>query len=90
VPSPSPSSAGNALSGVAAISATDAWAVGYTIDKGDVKHTLIEHWNGKAWERVSSPDPGGAAELDGVAAAGATNIWAVGLVDLSALALHCC
>ncbi len=40
----SPSGSGE-LFGVAALSATDAWAVGTTPD-GDA---LIERWNGSAW-----------------------------------------
>lgn len=37
------------LTGVTAISARDAWAVGsYSPPKSDVE-TLIEHWNGTAW-----------------------------------------
>jgi hypothetical protein len=36
------------LSGVAATSRTNVWAVGsYT--KGGVNRTLALHWNGKAW-----------------------------------------
>jgi hypothetical protein len=58
------------LSGVAAISATNAWAVGST---GTGK-TLIVHWNGKTWTRV--PSPGGA--FHGVAATSARSAWAVG------------
>jgi hypothetical protein len=45
VPSPSPAG-GAALAGVAAVSASSAWAVG---DVGTGK-TLIERWNGTAWK----------------------------------------
>jgi hypothetical protein len=66
------------LSGVAAISARRAWAVGST---GSGK-TLILRWNGMAWKRVPSPSPGpgsGLADfLDGVAASSARRAWAVG------------
>src|SRR6266700_2423815 len=48
------------LSGVAATSATNAWAIGAT----GTGQTLIVHWNGKTWTRV--PSPGGA--FHGVAA----------------------
>jgi hypothetical protein len=44
---------------------------------------LIEHWNGKSWTVVSSPNPGGkfaTNELNAVAAVSATNIWAAGYV----------
>lgn len=61
------------LTGVAATSARNAWAVGGT----NGGKTLIAHWNGTAWKRVPSPSPPGA-QLHGVAATSATNAWAVG------------
>ena len=62
-------STSGALRGVAATSATNAWAVGFTGSK-----TLLVHWNGRTWAQV--PSPGGA--LYGVAATSAGNAWAVG------------
>lgn len=60
---------------VAAVSRTDAWAVG--------EGPEIAHWNGKAWSIVPSPrvtfDPREPASLRGVAAISATNVWAIGL-----------
>ena len=47
---------GGYLNGVAAVSADDAWAVG----AGMFNRALIEHWDGAAWTRVPSPDPGAA------------------------------
>ena len=70
---PSPSFAGS-LSSVAATSASNVWAVGYTRNG----RTLIERWNGTAWKRVSSPSPGSGATLDGVTASSAGSAWAVG------------
>jgi len=71
VPSPNPGgpTGANYLFGVAASSATNAWAVG--------SGNLIEHWNGTAWTQVPShnPSPGGFAA---VAATSASNAWAVG------------
>jgi hypothetical protein len=71
VPSPNPGgpTGANYLFGVAATSATNAWAVG--------SGNLIEHWNGTAWTQVPShdPSPGGFAA---VAATSASNVWAVG------------
>jgi hypothetical protein len=69
----------NQLSAVAAISPTNAWAVGTAIDG-----SVIEHWNGSAWKIQPSPNPG-ANTLTAVAATSPTNIWAVG----NNLALHC-
>jgi hypothetical protein len=72
------------LSGVVATSSTNAWAVGgYTHGRGKLRvfHTLIEHWNGKAWTVQPSPTPnyllwGGG--FVGVAATSSRNAWAVG------------
>src|SRR5260221_14769996 len=64
---------GRVLTGVAVVSACDAWAVGY-----DSSKTLIEHWNGSAWIVVASPHPGSFSVLYGVQAAARTDIWAGG------------
>jgi hypothetical protein len=80
-PSPDPSSSQNHLTGVAADSAGDAWAVGYDTNQGNQLQTLIVHWNGSSWQQVPSPDPGGAAHknfLLGVTAISPSSAWAVG------------
>jgi hypothetical protein len=82
--SPSPGSGVNNLSGVAATSATNAWAVGsYDNSANTSTQTLIVHWNGTAWQQVPSPSPGGpgaghASALNGIVATSATDAWAVG------------
>jgi hypothetical protein len=49
VPSPSVSNAYNHLTGVAASSSNDVWAVGYTIEKDtNAWQALILHWNGNS------------------------------------------
>jgi len=45
------------LTGVAAISRTNVWVVGYSFTPGF--HTLIEHWDGTTWKQVASPRHGG-------------------------------
>jgi hypothetical protein len=80
-PSPAPDSV---LTAVAATSASNAWAVGYTRTSWK---TLIEHWNGTAWKKVPSPTPGQLSQLLGVAATSAHNAWAVGS-DENALILQ--
>ena len=68
------------LTGVAALSPHDAWAVGFHYN-GTADQTLIEHWNGKRWRVQTSPDPSGSAltnYLRGVAATAPNNAWAVG------------
>ena len=74
------------LSGVAATSARNAWAVGST--RSAHPGTLIMHWNGTRWRRVSSPGPAGST-LHGVAATSGRNAWAVGSTGTGkALILH--
>jgi hypothetical protein len=71
----------NLLTGVAAVSANDVWAVGYTITtdgSNQPDRTLIEHWNGNAWSVVPSPSPASNDTLSGVAARSAGDVWAVG------------
>ena len=70
-----------ALFGVAATSATNAWAVG-SAGEYPGETTLVVHWDGTAWTRVPSPSPAGG-QLSGVAATSATNAWAVGAVNSS-------
>ena len=65
------------LGGVAATSASNAWAVGTTGSNTAAK-TMIVRWNGTAWTQVPSPSPAPSPELVGVTATSATNAWAVG------------
>lgn len=89
--SPSPDKQFNELRGVAAISANDAWAVGF---RGGTKietpiETFILHWNGTSWIQVESPNvPGGANQLFGITAISANDIWAVGTAAGAPLAMH--
>lgn len=76
VPGPGPDTLAG-LSGVAATSATDAWAVG--VPPGFGGHTTgIAHWNGRTWRMVPSPNPGGAEQVVGVTALSPTYALAVG------------
>src|SRR5712692_7912431 len=91
VPSPtidvSHSTFGAKLNGVAVVSATNIWAVGYGPLPGGaafVKQTLIEHWDGARWSIVSSPNPPATfsdVELFSVFALSANDVWAVGSYD---------
>lgn len=83
VSSPNVGAGNNVLAGVAAISATNVWAVGSTSvisGTATVTTTLTEHWNGTAWSVVSSPNVSGSTTttLASVAALGASDVWAVG------------
>jgi len=74
-PAAVPALSGNntALTGVAAVSNRDVWAVGFAQDKA-----LILHWNGTRWARVGYRSPGAISELDSVSASGPASVWAVG------------
>jgi photosystem II stability/assembly factor-like uncharacterized protein len=85
-PNPTPSCR---LTGVTAVSAQNAWAVGECFDfKSSLRptRTLVLHWNGKVWTRAPSPNPSEANphnsmqddSLTDVDAASARNVWAVG------------
>jgi hypothetical protein len=64
------------LLGVAASSATDAWAVGRATTGYRVTAPVLLHWNGTAWSTASQPATSGS--LNAVAALSSTNAWAVG------------
>jgi hypothetical protein len=64
------------LSGVAAITVRDAWAVGASSATGAAR-TLILHWNGVQWSPVTTPKPIPGA-LEAVTAVSASDVWAVG------------
>ncbi|HUO73685.1 MAG TPA: hypothetical protein VMU39_23140 [Solirubrobacteraceae bacterium] len=78
-----------ALEAVSASSASDAWAVGFTMIRRRDFGTLIEHWNGSAWA-VNSVDAisGFGVRLTGVADLSPTNAWAVGEGATGGLAEH--
>jgi hypothetical protein len=73
---------GGFFTAVAATSSSDAWAVGSTgpASEGTGQRTLIEHWNGRTWSLVPSPNvPGSSANfLKGIAAVSSHSAWAVG------------
>jgi hypothetical protein len=80
VRTPEPAGAhASVLDGVAATSRDNAWAVGsYSVRS--LTRTLIDHWTGRAWHLIASPDPAGARRsvLTAVAARSAGTTWAVG------------
>ena len=74
----------NYLYGVAALSASDAWAAGYYCTghcggPAETDRTLIAHWDGTTWAQVPSPSPGTTvSRLSSVSADSATDVWAAG------------
>jgi hypothetical protein len=69
------------LYAVAALSATNIWAVGVHFDAFIGGYDgLIEQWNGTAWSIVPSPNPAPNTynQLLGITALSSTDAWAVG------------
>ena len=85
VASPSPAS-NDTLSGVAARSAGDVWAVGTRQDRSGaipIDRTLTEHWNGSAWSVVASPNVGGNDNLLNGVGATSGDVWTVGSSEVT-------
>jgi hypothetical protein len=86
VPSPNRSATGNLLSAVSANSPTDIWAVGVSVDQATSSvQTLVEHFDGKQWRVVPSPNPLPKAALNqnvllSVQAVSANDVTAAGLL----------
>lgn len=81
VPSPDPGGPGqdNILTGVAATSRTNVWAVGF-YRVGQIARPLILHWDGSTWTQAPSPNPTTSdTSLAAVTATSASNAWAVGM-----------
>ncbi len=72
-PGPSPE---DQLRGIAAVSPTSAFAVGWV----ETKSVLAEHWDGKSWTAQHTPALAGTktAVFSAVAADSASDAWAVG------------
>ena len=76
-PGPKTGGSYSALYGVKALSAKNAWAVGYYLPS--TSQTLIEHWNGTSWSIVPSPNVSMLNNyLVALTAISASDIWAVG------------
>lgn len=73
------------LEGVSAVSASNAWAVGWYATRSTccaVTRALIRHWNGRKWSQVAIPNPGRPGHhnnsLAAVSSLSARNARAVG------------
>jgi hypothetical protein len=78
VPGPDARFLDEVLNGVAAISPSDAWAVGRVKQSGYGGGTpLILHWDGSAWQAVTPPS-GVTGELRAVSSDTLGGAWAVG------------
>ena len=82
VPSPNPDSRGTSIfEGIAAVSASNIYAVG-----GAADGAFIEHWNGTSWSLLNTPS--GVSGLNGVTALSDGTVVAVGEGANSAVILH--
>ncbi|MEO8286049.1 MAG: S-layer homology domain-containing protein [Chloroflexota bacterium] len=87
--SPSPGSAENYLYGVALVSPTEAWAVGYYSNTPNLYRSLTLHWINDQWTQVASPNPVlGGSGLRGLVVVSPTEVWAVGAQADITLALR--
>ena len=68
--SPNVGTGDNVLTGVAAITANNVWAAGYS-----PLGALILHYNGAGWHVVSAPT---ACKLNAITAINTNDVWAVG------------
>ncbi|HEV2374747.1 MAG TPA: hypothetical protein VGS19_21615 [Streptosporangiaceae bacterium] len=86
VPSPNPGPQDDSLDAVAAVSPNDVWAVGNASPALGVVLTLAEHWDGRHWRVVPTPNvPGsGFTVLESIAARSASDIWTAGFYDSNA------
>jgi hypothetical protein len=104
VTSPSPNVHGNILNAASALNLTDAWTVGLQNDSQlNDSRTLTEHWNGRKWTVVPSPNPGSPPScnrqntgnvLNTVTEIAPANTWAAGFqfschtAELKPLIIH--
>jgi hypothetical protein len=69
------------LLAVDASSRSNVWAVGFYEARSErALRSLVLRWNGTAWRRLQSPNPGHLSEnvLTGVSVLSRTDVWAVG------------
>jgi hypothetical protein len=71
------------MTGVDALSGSDAWAVGYqATSKGTSPAGVVEHWAGRSWQPVKLPSKvaktwSSVADEAAVGASSATDVWVV-------------
>ncbi len=77
VPAPIPPP--GASTGIAAVTDTDVWSVGYRLQNG-LNVVLTQHWDGTAWNAIPAQMPARDpySFFDGATALGSRNVWAVG------------
>ena len=85
------------LTGIVAVSPTDIWAVGTDGNGFEARpepglagpgRPVVEHWNGKRWRVVPTPNLPAGAGLSSVTALSRDDVWTVGQVGNRPLAEH--
>jgi hypothetical protein len=71
------------IEGIAALSPSDAWAVGFTGPSATTLKPLLLHWDGTRWTQVAAPLPA-AGFLDAIAMTPHSGGWAIGQEGTSA------
>jgi hypothetical protein len=78
---------GGVLTGVAAVSDSDVWAVGGDYDADSNQHPLVQHFEGTAWSNISFAGAGeGTGIVYDVKFTAPSDGWAVGYSGSSAIA----
>jgi hypothetical protein len=78
VPTPGSGGSYDVLAAVDAVSADEAWAVGWAIDASGVDRPLILRWDGARWSIVPAPEVDGATQLISVSAPEPGSVWIAG------------
>jgi hypothetical protein len=83
------SSLSGSLGDVKAFSASNVWAVGsYSTSPQALTRSLVLHWNGSTWARVTAPMPSGlidGAGFGSIDGSSASAMYAVGWADFGQL-----
>jgi hypothetical protein len=89
-PNTSAAQSNDTLSRVTCVTASDCWAVGYSISSsaatgGVVVQTLFERWDGTSWAIVTSPNTSATDYnfLSGLTCVSTSDCWAVGYASTS-------
>ncbi|NUP49364.1 MAG: hypothetical protein HOW97_18960 [Catenulispora sp.] len=79
------------LLGVSVLNQHDAWAVGIeqVVRGGEDQYpSIIEHWDGKAWQQTKLPVDAASLALMSVTATAPDDVWAVGSQNRQPVVLH--
>jgi hypothetical protein len=82
VPTPNPSTFGDALGGVTIAGPNDVWATGERGTSRFDTAPLSEHWNGYSWSVVKIPAESFNSGVGSLTSAGPDDLWTVGWYDV--------